>query len=116
MNTPLVANVINALRVAESGARHLHEEDWELCCDLARKDAYLHSEGDAHLEFNWFKTGRYRVLITLGVVYNNFTMERELDSSIYNLLLDAGFSTDFSNIIIKARKEGYIYLLIDADA
>lgn len=116
MNTPLAANVINALRVAESGAQHLHEEDWELCCDLAREDAYLYSEGDSYVEFNWFKTGGYRVLITLGVVYNDPKMERELDSSVYNLLLDAGFSTDFSNIIIKARKEGYIYLVIDADA
>lgn len=107
--------MINALSVAESSAQHLHEEDWRLCRDLARKDAYLDSEGDGFVEFNWFKNRSYKVLITLGVAYNNIAWERELDSSIYNLLLNAGFSTDFGNLIIKARKEGFIYLVIDTD-
>lgn len=105
--------MLDQLKVAEVSVHNITETDWSLACNFAGKELYLQpADSDAYISFRWFEHD-WSVLVTLGTVFIDPKLNRELDVDVYKLAIDNKLSSYFADIITKARKEGFDYLVLD---
>lgn len=105
--------MLDQLKVAEVSVHNITKSDWEELDTLASKGFCIQAaDSDASISFRWFEH-KWSVLVTLGTVFLDPKLDRELDADVYKLIIDNNLSTHLAEIVIRARKEGFDYLVLD---